>query len=270
MLDTRISDWIVTSGDLAAAAAVASAVILLIAAWAALRQLREARRLREAQFRPFVIVDLQVTKPPIVYLTITNHGPVQAKNVRITFTPPISSSLDGEGMPFGQLQIIHDGIEYLAPGKQHLLLWDSVFGRWEGDEASTPKEGFPDRYGVRVQYEADVEGDRRTFNERGVIDLGLYKHTAIGPTDGLPEVVKQLAALAAQAKTWTSSSPAGLRVITGDEHERRQQALREERERRLAARQARQAAPGDPGQTDEPDSVPDGHGQAPPESPKPA
>jgi hypothetical protein len=85
-----------------AVAAVASAVILLIAAWAALRQLGEARRLREAQFRPFVIVDLEVTKPPLIYLTITNRGPVQAKNVRISFAPPISSSLDDKGTPFGQ------------------------------------------------------------------------------------------------------------------------------------------------------------------------
>jgi hypothetical protein len=140
MLDVRLSNWIVMSGDVAAAAAFASALILLGAVLVARRQLRKARRLREAQFRPFVVVDLFVKQPPLVYLTITNVGPVQAKNVRVRFTPPIVSSMDDRGTPVSELQIFREGIAYLAPGKEHRTLWDTVLGRWEQDDASRMTE----------------------------------------------------------------------------------------------------------------------------------
>jgi hypothetical protein len=225
------SHWIVTSGQVAAGAAAVSAVILAVAAIAAFQQLREARRLREARFRPFVTVDLDVSRPPIAILTVSNLGPVQARNVRLTFSPEIRSSLDDHQSVFGELKPIKDGIKYLAPGKSHRLVWDSALNRWNQDDAGTPKDGYPDHYDVAIHYEADVGRRKlRTFDEQGEIDLGLYRNTADIRLRDVDDVATNLERIAKEIAKWTSSTPRGLRVVDGDETRRTIEELRRRRE----------------------------------------
>ena len=78
----KATDWAAVTAW-AAWATVAVYVVLGIFAWI---QVLQARRLREEQARPFVIVDFEPGF--LVYLTVENIGRTMARDVSIRFSPP--------------------------------------------------------------------------------------------------------------------------------------------------------------------------------------
>jgi hypothetical protein len=83
------TDWSAVAAW-AAWATVGIYVVLGLFAWT---QVREARKLREEQARPFVIVDFEAGF--LVYLTVENLGRTMARDVRINFDKPLESTLPG-------------------------------------------------------------------------------------------------------------------------------------------------------------------------------
>jgi hypothetical protein len=75
------------------------AVIVAAAAVVAGFQVHEARKLREDQTRPFVVVDFDVSDPPLIHITIANIGKTMARTVRVKVDPTLESSLDEKGRP---------------------------------------------------------------------------------------------------------------------------------------------------------------------------
>ncbi len=63
-------------------------VVIGLFAW---RQVHEARKLREEQARPFVIVDFEPDF--LVYLTVQNLGGTMARDVIIQFDKPLKTTL---------------------------------------------------------------------------------------------------------------------------------------------------------------------------------
>jgi hypothetical protein len=61
-------------------------VVLVVAAVAAFRQVREAVRTREEESRPYVVVDFE-TKKGMFFLVVTNIGRTMARDVRFSFNP---------------------------------------------------------------------------------------------------------------------------------------------------------------------------------------
>src|SRR5687767_13370 len=94
---TLLSPWEFTSSDWAGL----TFLVLLAAALVAWRQVNEARRLREDQARPFVVIDFDAWGGTITELKIANLGTTLARNVRFEFTPPLSSTFDNT--PRGKL-----------------------------------------------------------------------------------------------------------------------------------------------------------------------
>jgi hypothetical protein len=130
----------------------------------ALRQVREARRLREDQTRPFVVVDFEPIEVHGFFdLVIRNVGPTMARDVRIDFDPPIQSSRQFD-TPIGELKMFREGIPTLAPGKEHRMHF--AFG------PDHHQSELPDAFRARVRY-TDQRGGRR-FDELMDLDLGLY------------------------------------------------------------------------------------------------
>src|SRR5262249_58913814 len=86
---TSGTDWTAVSAW-AACATVGIYIVLGLFAW---RQVREARKLREEQARPFVMVDFDPGF--LVYLTVENLGRTMARDVSIRFDKPLESSLSG-------------------------------------------------------------------------------------------------------------------------------------------------------------------------------
>ena len=117
-------DWLEwwTAGRVVGAAAEAQLVVVGWAALYARGQVREARTLREEQARPFVMVDLERWDQPFVNLVVANLGKTMARNVRISFDPPLESSFDKKApVPIGQLKLFTAPIPSLAPGKRFIV-----------------------------------------------------------------------------------------------------------------------------------------------------
>lgn len=193
-----------TSGQAADWATVASAVILAFGAIFAWRQVREARRLREAQFRPFVVVDFDVdSHPPLIHLVISNLGPVMARDVTFAFEPELSSSFDDgpiEGGPprFTDLPLFREGLPTLPPGKRISVLFDSWLQR--GDR--------PGGYRVNVRY----RGERsRPYEEEMRLDLAPFRYLRHVQTKTLSNVYRELKRIADDVHRWTAPS-GGLKV----------------------------------------------------------
>jgi hypothetical protein len=105
---------------IAAAAATGQLIVLVVAAIFAKRQVEEARRLREAQARPFVTIDFHVERT-LVFLTIANLGQSLARDVRFLFDPPLRSSSDDAQPnlpPLTSTKIFAEGIPTAGTGQE--------------------------------------------------------------------------------------------------------------------------------------------------------
>jgi hypothetical protein len=111
---------------------------LLLFAW---RQVSEAKRLREEQARPFVVVDFDVDW--LTDLTIENVGRTIAHDVRLSFDPSLASTLS-KPWPWEESTLFQTGIPTLVPGKRIAVNFDSVISRFESD--------LPLAYRVEVSY----------------------------------------------------------------------------------------------------------------------
>jgi len=207
-------------------ATAVTAVILAAATCFAWRQVNEARRLREAQFRPFVVLDFDVgTIPPLIFLTIANTGSVMARNVTFSFDPELVSSFDdaqgSDRIPkMADLQLFRNGIPTLPPGKQISILFDS----W------TRRADLPDAYTAWVRYQG--EGGR-TYKDEIRLDLAPYRFLRRVDRRGLHDIHKQLERIATELRRW-SAPGSGLKVKSPEDIRREQ----EEWERDLAERAA--------------------------------
>ena len=73
----------------------AQLLVLVVAAVFAGCQVWEARRLREAQIRPFVVIDFEVWRG-FIELKIKNFGSTLARNIKFTFDPPVQTTFDAD------------------------------------------------------------------------------------------------------------------------------------------------------------------------------
>lgn len=146
----------------------------------AVKQVGEARRLREAQARPFVIVDFEPTSW-LLQLVVRNIGQTAAYDVSMTFNPPLDSSLP-KPHAWQESSAFTEGIPLLPPHRKIRVAFDSVYGRYE------EKSSLPMRYDVALTYRGP---DRRAKPHRDhyVLDLNVHRGTRL-PEAGIPEIAK--------------------------------------------------------------------------------
>lgn len=200
---------------------VAQLVILSVAAVVAWWQVGEARRLREQQSRPFVVIDFEVDGV-LIFLVISNLGTTLARDVRFTIDPPLTSAIENR---LSDLKILQEGAPTLAPGKVIRTLFDTGIQR--------KPENLPDTYRVVARY-ADQER-RRTFEETMDLDLGIYWNLSTIERKEVHDIHKTLVEIRDVLKKWTSGSGALRRVSPEEEQaeiERRLAAMEERRRRR--------------------------------------
>lgn len=217
-----------------AVAVVVQTAIVLAAALFAKRQLDEARETREAQSRPFVVVDFDVFRDRgIVYLTITNMGTTLARNVRLTFDPGLESSIDDERSTFSKLRILTDGVPTLAPGREIPIVFDFF--------AVRPDE-LQDAYTVTVTYDDDRG---RPLRDEIALDLGMYRNIEYIDRKTIHDVHGQLKQIVETLHRW-NADVGGLLVKTPDDERteaasraERREELRRQREEAMQQRQSR-------------------------------
>jgi hypothetical protein len=176
------------------------------------RQVAEARRLREEQTRPFVVVDLEPGW--IIYLIIENVGRTLARNVRVNFEPPLASTR--ADVRFEEIPALRDGIPTLPPGRKFRFFFDSSIERLN-------RTDLPRSYEVEVRYAR--YDDRALPPETYVLDLHSMLES-IPPDEPLRDAAKALKGIKDEVAKWRDGLR-GLRVI-----DRTEQTLRAEAERR--------------------------------------
>jgi hypothetical protein len=154
---------------------IGTAFILLVACGIAWWQATEARHLRRAQSRPFVIIDLDAQAiRSFVYLRIVNVGTTMARAITFEFAPSIQSPFDSDAnLPgIGELEILKSGIRSLPPGKEIRFLVDRVPDR--------TKAQLPDTYSVTIKYTGEevnrlfARAKREQFTDETTLDLSIY------------------------------------------------------------------------------------------------
>jgi hypothetical protein len=133
-----------TSAFVGALAQIATAIVAVVAAIFAWRQVTEARRTREAQAQPFVVVNVEPGRVWMNWLTLVveNIGTTLAKDVRITFDPPLTTTVKDNDLTKSAL--LRDGVAVLPPGRRVETLFDLSHDRLE--------QKFPMRYDVSVSF----------------------------------------------------------------------------------------------------------------------
>lgn len=195
-----------TSAYVAALAQVGTFVIALVAAVFAWRQVREARKTREAQSQPFVVVDVVPGKlwPNRLTLVVENIGSTLARDVKLTFNPPLSSSFDDNAL--AKSVLIREGISVLPPGRRIETLFDYSHDRLE--------RKLPMRYEVIVDFT-----DHRGKAEESlpyVLDMEYLYDLEFESEKTLHNVADSLDKIRRQMEGWRSLRGRGLEVWTRD------------------------------------------------------
>lgn len=211
-----------------------TAVIFFVAALVAVRQLHEARVLREAQVRPFIVIDFHVLPTSFIYLRISNLGTVIARDIRFTFDRPLVNSLPIKVM---DLQIFKAGIRSLPPGHVIETFFDTFFSRAESD----------DLHVATVVYRGE---DRRQFRDLMDLDLGMYRNTSPIHPKTLDDIHKEVEKIARTLNDFKAGGGDGLLVLSptdvAERHEQFVAAAEEYRRARSASAADSQGSPAVP------------------------
>src|ERR671916_633911 len=108
--------------DLATAAQLLSSFATLVVALGILYQGRQARKARDDQDRPQIIVDADYTGRFTTNIVVRNIGHGMAKNITFEFSAPIETT---SGEDITELPYFKHGINFMAPQTDIASVWDS-------------------------------------------------------------------------------------------------------------------------------------------------
>src|SRR5215216_5731443 len=192
---TKATDWAAVT----AWATVAVYVVLGIFAWI---QVLQARKLREEQARPFVIVDFEPGF--LVYLTVENIGRTLARDVSIRFDKPLQSTLSGP-REIDESPLLRKPIPTLPPGRKIRVLFDQYAARLEAK--------LPLTYDVTLRYKGPL--GKKEWEHPYPLDLGIYLGSQ-EPPKGLPELVTEVENIRKELQKWRAALAAcWCRLSTG-------------------------------------------------------
>lgn len=216
-------------------------LVLIAAAFFGRRQLNEAKELREAQTRPFVVIDLGSSAHSLFDLVVKNIGPTLAREVRFEFDPPIRSTDDD--LDPNKIKMFREGISTLAPGKEIRTLFEKGPDRHESD--------LPDTYEVTVSY-TDQSG-KRSYEEKVDLDFGLYWDRLTVSRRDVHDLYKQLETIAKEIGKWRPNLGRGLLAVTTADVEKRNAEALERHEEQRAKQAEREAQAAEGGKENPPD-----------------
>jgi hypothetical protein len=203
----KATDWAAVTAW-AAWTTVAVYLLLGIFAWI---QVLQARKLREEQARPFVIVDFEPGF--LVYLTVENLGRTMARDVSIRFDKPLESTLSGP-REIDESPLFRELIPTLPPGKKIRVLFDQYAARVEGK--------LPLTYDVTLRYKGPT--GKKEWEHPYRLDLGIYLSSAL-PPKGLPELVAEVEKIRKELEKWKEGGR-GLRMVAVDRHRQQRREWR--------------------------------------------
>ena len=108
--------------DIAAIAQILSSLATFVVAAGILYQGREARKARNDQDRPQIIVDADYTGRFTTNIVVRNIGHGMAKNITFEFSAPIQTT---RGEDITELPYFKNGLNFMAPQTDVAAVWDS-------------------------------------------------------------------------------------------------------------------------------------------------
>lgn len=152
---------------------------------AANNTVNEMKEAREQENAPYIVVyfDIPANKH-VIYLIIKNVGKSIATDVKLTFTPSLSSNVFKD---INETPLIKDGISSLPPNYELRTLFDGVINRFGN-------ANFPMTYVVEVSYTGGLAKERRTSTQ--ALDLSMFYGLMQVKEKGLNELVKTVETIA--------------------------------------------------------------------------
>lgn len=187
-----------------ALAAWATVLVAVVAGLIALLQVRESRRLREEQARPYVVVYMEsnTATPHIVDLVVRNFGTTVAYDVKIDIDPPPLRSAQGGG---SEDVWLFNRLPALVPGQEWRTMWDfgpSRFG-----------SGLPDEYRAVARYR-DSRGHELPPLP-SALDWGAFRGRRWVTEYGVHDAAKALREIEKRMRRWSEGFN-GLSVYARD------------------------------------------------------
>jgi hypothetical protein len=140
--------------DIALLAQVLSSLATFVVAAGILYQGREAKRARDDEDRPQIIVDADYTGRFTTNIVVRNIGHGMAKNITFDFSAPLQST---SGHDVTELPYFRNGINFMAPQTDLPAVWDSYHNVVENLKAKGLTEGititshYEDRQGEKYE-----------------------------------------------------------------------------------------------------------------------
>jgi hypothetical protein len=220
-----------TPDDFGAASGVGTLLVAAGAAFIALRQLRQARELREEEAAPYIVIDVLPGRGWMLDIAIENIGKTVGRNVRITFDPPVSSTLDGQGYDLADWAPLNQVLDTFAPGRRLTALFDAGPARHQA--------GLPTKYDVKISCSDSRGRPQPTVHQ--VVDLApLYGRMHIAEK-GVHDLVKEVEKLRSAVEKITAR-PLTVETYDGETMDARREEQHEEWRRQVQAIEEREAA----------------------------
>lgn len=108
--------------DIGTVAQILSSLATLAVATGIFLQAREARKARDDQDRPQIIVDADYTGRFTTNIVVRNIGSGAAKDISFEFSAPLEST---SGWDITELPYFKNGINFMAPQTDLAAVWDS-------------------------------------------------------------------------------------------------------------------------------------------------
>jgi hypothetical protein len=138
--------------DIAVLAQLLSSFATLVVAAGILYQGREARKARDDEDRPQIIVDADYTGRFTTNIVVRNIGHGIAKNITFEFSAPLEST---SGYDITDLPYFQNGINFMAPQTDLPAVWDS----YENVVKNLRDKGLTEGITIVSKYE-DRQGER--------------------------------------------------------------------------------------------------------------
>ena len=138
--------------DLAVLAQLLSSLGTLVVASGILYQGRQARKARDDEDRPQIIVDADYTGRFTTNIVVRNIGHGTAKNITFEFSAPLEST---SGHDINELPYFKHGINFMAPQTDLPAVWDS----YQNVVKNLKDKGLTEGITITSLYE-DRQGER--------------------------------------------------------------------------------------------------------------
>jgi len=146
---------------------------------AANNTVNEMKEARDQENAPYIVVYFDIPQNKhLIYLVIKNVGKSIATDIKLTFTPSLSSSVF---TGINDVPLIKNGIPSLPPNYEIRTLFDGVINRF-GNAT------FSMTYTVEVSYTGGLVKERRTSSQ--TLDLSMFYGLMQVNEKGLNELVK--------------------------------------------------------------------------------